>query len=565
MSVTSIPLSTGNPLQRRRRIMMWLAGLGALFAFRLVYGLSREFFFEDETQIFLLGLRYYATGAWPYFGPDIVWTRSEIPGALQALLVGVPLRIVPAPESAYVLVNVLSFSGLSVFAWYICERLPSLPKWLVWGWLMTLPWTLEWSTHLLNPSYALTPALLFFLGFFETVPTFRLGKMPVPVGFLLMGAAVAWIMQVHASWPLLLPYAAFAWLSRWRSGAGALAAGAGGFAGGALLTGSLLLPTLLEYGIDAGSGGTHRNLDLHAVSPVVMVDTLARLFSFPSLEIWRYMATDDGKRLMFLLGNIWIAPLAVVAWLAGILQPLWMLREWFRARPGAEDWRLLKWLLVGSIVMIYASYWFVIEPPQAHAFYVLSPLSFMFAAYCFAAVDSTRTRRLAAGLLAVNIAFHIGQAWIHFPEISLYRQREVVATAVRLKEPQMFGHRRDFAIGGGPASLQDPSRPWDAPKDVELSDVQFRLGPRRVALWTLTLRNTSARVAYRDVLYQTHYLDANGQLVEERHDRIKQIFQPGESAAIEIIDNFAPGSFASATIHVLAAEALIPIPEEARR
>ncbi len=406
--------------------------------------------------------------------------------------------------------------------------------------------------------------MLFFLGFFETVPAFRLGKIPTVLGFFLMGAAIAWIMQVHASWPLLLPYAAGAWLSRWRSGARALAADAAGFVFGALLTGSLLLPTLIVYGMGAGSGGTGRNLALHPVNPVVMVDTLARLFSFPSLEIWRYMATDDGKRLMFLLRNLWLAPLAVAVWLAGILQPLWMVREWFRSRPG-DDWRLLKWLLVGTIVMIYASYWFVIEPPQAHAFYVLSPLSFLFAAYCFAAVDSPRTRKWAGVLLGLNVAFHVGQGWIHWPEISLYRQREVVATALWLKEPEMFGHRRDFAVDGGPASLQDPSRPWDAPKDVQLSDVQFRLGPRRVALWTVTLRNTNERVAYRDVLYQTHYLDANGEVVAERHDRIKQIFQPGESATIEIIDNFAPASFVSTTIHVLAAEALIPLPEDARQ
>ena len=73
------------------------AGLVALFAFRLGFGLSSEFFFEDETQIFLIGLRHYTTGQWPYFGPDIVWTKSEIPGALQGLLISVPLRIVPAP------------------------------------------------------------------------------------------------------------------------------------------------------------------------------------------------------------------------------------------------------------------------------------------------------------------------------------------------------------------------------------------------------------------------------------------------------------------------------------
>ncbi len=37
--------------------------LAACFAFSLLFGLSREFYFEDETQTFLLGFRYYATGA----------------------------------------------------------------------------------------------------------------------------------------------------------------------------------------------------------------------------------------------------------------------------------------------------------------------------------------------------------------------------------------------------------------------------------------------------------------------------------------------------------------------
>ena len=52
------------------RAARWVPILAALFAFRLWFGLSREFFFEDETQIFLLGLRYQATGAWPLAAPS---------------------------------------------------------------------------------------------------------------------------------------------------------------------------------------------------------------------------------------------------------------------------------------------------------------------------------------------------------------------------------------------------------------------------------------------------------------------------------------------------------------
>src|SRR3954464_12231332 len=148
----------------------WPLILAALFAFRLWFGLSRELFFEGETQIFLMGLRYYATREWPSFGAAVVWTRSEIPGALQALLVGIPLRIAPYPEAPYVLLALLSFGALAAFAWYAAAHRPQVPRWLIWGWLMTIPWTLQFSGHLINTSYILPAALIFFLGFFESIP-----------------------------------------------------------------------------------------------------------------------------------------------------------------------------------------------------------------------------------------------------------------------------------------------------------------------------------------------------------------------------------------------------------
>ena len=52
----------------------------AAFAFRLAFGLCSEFWFEDETQVFLLGLRCYAGGQWPYYGPDIGGIRAQLPG-----------------------------------------------------------------------------------------------------------------------------------------------------------------------------------------------------------------------------------------------------------------------------------------------------------------------------------------------------------------------------------------------------------------------------------------------------------------------------------------------------
>ena len=542
-----------------RRVIAWAVALVLILLFRLLYGLSSELFFEDETQIFLLGLRYYATGIWPYFGADVVWTESEIPGALQALLVGLPFHVLPVPEAPYVLVNLLSMAALAAFAWYITVRLPTLPRWLVWGWLTTLPWTLEFSAHIINPSYLLAPALVFFIGFFEAVPAFRLGKMPEPLAFALMGAAVSWVLQIHMSWPLLMAHAGIAWLLARQGGVRSMAANAAGFAAGFLVFAVLLIPTFVVFG-QAGSGGTLRNLRPHWVSPWIAVTILARLFSFASHEIWRFIATDDGKRWVFLLRHVWIMPMAIVVWLAGIWQPIWMLREWFRSDSPFAEWRALRMLVAGTLALVYASYWFVLEPSQAHAFYVVAPVAFMFAAYCWTFVDSPRWRAVAAAVLALNVAFHAAQGYLQAPMKSLYRNREVVATAVRLKQPEMFAHRRPFARAGGPAALQDPSRPYDRQRDVQLSDTQLSRGPFGAALWMVTLRNSNPRVAYRDVLYRTRYLDGSGQLVVEQNDRIEDVFQPGAVVRLEVNDGLVTRPFATAMIEVLDAEALLPLP-----
>ncbi len=183
----------------------------------------------------------------------------------------------------------------------------------------------------------------------------------------------------------------------------------------------------------------------------------------------------------------------------------------------------------------------------------------MYAAYCWTFIDSPRWRQIGAAILAINIVFHLGQAWIQAPQKSLYRNREAAATAVRLKEPEMFAHRRPFAIQGGPAALDQTGRPYDVRRDIELSDVHVERGPRGAALWTLTLRNHNVGVAYRDVHYRTHYLDAQAREIYQQDDYIQDVFQPGATANVELIEGFVDGLWASTAIEVLAGDALLPL------
>jgi hypothetical protein len=538
--------------------LLFAAALVALFAFRLYFGLSRGFFAEDESQIFLIGLRYYATGHWPYFGPDVVWTKSEIPGALQGVLVGWPLSIVPIPEAPIVLLNLLSLAALAALAWYITRRVPSVPRWLVWGWTMTVPWTLQFSTHINNPSYVLVGAIIFFIGFFEALPALRLGVLPLPAAFAAMGLGTTWIMQVHMSWYLLLPYLGIAWFSRRGDGLARLGLYVLACAAGAAVPGVMLLPTVLRYGAIGGSGGTLRNVHLHFVSPAEILVTLARVFSFSSLEINRFIEIDDARRVLFVRNHLWLLPLLVVVWAAGILQPLWMLASWFRSRLASADWRTLRWVVAITVGLVYVSYWFVIEPPQAHAFYVVAPISFLFAAYCWAAIDSPRWRTVAAVVLGANIAYHVAFATTQYSALSLYTNREAVVQAIVLKSPEMFGHRRSFAPDGGPPVLDDPTRPYNPLRDLKIEEPTFHVGFARTANWSFVLRNTNPRVAFRRIMYMTSYRDSSGR-GEERHQFIERILQPNEALRFEVSDLFVSGAVASATIRIGGADALLPV------
>ncbi len=53
------------PLNQRRRQLLFFSLLPLGFLFRLFVGLCSQFRDPDTKQIYLLGLKFYTTGAWP--------------------------------------------------------------------------------------------------------------------------------------------------------------------------------------------------------------------------------------------------------------------------------------------------------------------------------------------------------------------------------------------------------------------------------------------------------------------------------------------------------------------
>ena len=558
----------------------FVAFLVAAFAFRLFYGLSMPFWFEDERQVYLIGLRSFARGLWPYFGADVVWTGGQLPGALQGMLIRWPLSIWPVPEAPVVLLNLLSFSALAFFAWYLCRRLPDVPRWLVWCALFTLPWTLNFSTHVTNVSYVLPGAIAFFVGFFEATPALSRRILPFSLAWFLMGLGLLFVVQIHMSWVLLPPYVAVAALAVafGRSPSSPAPRGRAipiaslSFVGGAAVTGWLLVPTLLRYGIGAASAAGA--LEFHAQSPWGILTTAARVLSFSSFEINRFLGQSRAERLLLLLHTPSMVPFVALAGIAGVVQPIWMVVSFFkRAQADDTGWRHVRVLMVATIALVYVDYFFSVRGPQAHAFYVVFPVSALFAATCWqvwARANPGRWRgweRIAAAVIVAGVVMHAGLAIDRWPRASLYTHRDVVAAAIEQRNDRFIGDRRDTVIeqvDHRPRALDAVAEP-DAflaaqpEHDLQVSTATWRRGPFDVSTFDVSLTNRSAITAWSDVRYETSYAGAQGEVLATRQGVLKHILEPGETRVwTDLADDFAPAGTTSATIAIIGGERAIP-------
>ncbi len=426
---------------RPARRRLFVALLAAAFLFRLGYGLCGQFQDADTKQIYLLGLKFYATGAWPYFGPDVLFGEIQLPGALQALLVGLPFHVLPLAEAPYLLLNLVSFASLCLFAWYCCRRLSGLPRWFVWGWLLTSPWTLNLSTVIYNPSYMLAGGILFFVGALEVYPFTRRGLVGARLANALMGFALLWSMQLHMSWVVLAPYALAALALQFREGARRGFAALAWFAAGAAPMAALLAPTYLRYGASAGS--TAGSVRLNAENLTAFWGILTRTLSFASFEVPRFMGAHTSDRLAVVAGQPWLAPFALFLLAVGVAQVAALLASWFLRGHAESDWRAIKYLALFNVALLYASFLFSIKPPQSNHLYVTLPVPVLYAFYCWdRLLARARWRKLAAVVLVCGVVFHAGLAAHNFSHISLYVDRRAAQTAVDERNYHILGERR---------------------------------------------------------------------------------------------------------------------------
>lgn len=420
--------------------------LTGLFLFRVIYGLCSEFWFDDELQIYLIGLRYYTTGIWPFYGPDVVYTQTQIPGALQGLLAGGPFFAWAAPESPVLLVNILSFASLSLFGWYISRRIPGFPKWIIYSWLMLAPWTINYGTRVVNPSYVIIFAIPFFIGFFDLV-TNRCRLIPRQWAFFIMGLMLTFIVQLHLSWVLLVPFAGYAFLVQWHHDRGRLFPSVVIFTAGLLAGAATLIPTLLHPAVV--SQGVESNVVLNYSNIKNLFTVLTRYFAFASSEVNYWLGGNTASRLAVVKDQLWMAPAVIFLLVAGFAQVILFVVAFFQKNTD-EGWVRIKWITVAAFLLVYLSFFFSIKGPSSHTFIVMMPVPMFYSFYCYEwLLKKRRTvwHRLLVTLVLCTVAFNIGMALNGYHTRSLYRDREKVKRAIEQRDYHLLGERRSDAWG----------------------------------------------------------------------------------------------------------------------
>jgi hypothetical protein len=485
------------------------------FVFRLAFGLLRSQIWEiDQLQTYLIGLKCFTTHSWPFFGPDVNGAensfQSQIPGAMEGLLIGLPFYLLPIPEAPFILLNFLSIIGVALLTWYIVKRIPGLPYTWLFIWISIVPWSLQESTAIINPAFTFLPAILFFIGFMESVPWFSLNLINPLWANLAMGFSLCWIMQFHFSYVYLIPLAFFSLavqIIKTRKPVSILY-----FALGCLPTLTFIIPTYIQYGLSRNNVSSGFVVPFNWSNLREFWTILARFLSLVCFELPRFIGVSTQSRIDFLKEHYWIFVPGVILWGMGLVQPFILFFIWCQqlfknlkwifpvvfltlflilgfngpnqvldpltadparvlhalwvsvlaaglvqlmtygitrlplTSPGPH-WKELNWLMAVVFLMVYASFWFTIKLPLSHIYFVFFPLLMTYSCYCWMKFKDKKIWVMAAkAFVILGVVFQFGYAIAVAPNDSIYPKRDVISRAIQEKDYRIFGERRPGSL-----------------------------------------------------------------------------------------------------------------------
>ncbi len=421
--------------------------IAAVIIFRFLYSLTQEFWWKDEDvlQIYLIGLKSFTTHTYPYFGADLVYNGSQIPGALQGYLVSIGWYLWEIPEAPYIVLNILLTLSLGFLAWYASKRLPDMPRVFIWLFVFLIPWSICYFTRIVNPSYVIPGAILFFIGIFEIYPSTKINVLPQWLSFYFLGFAIFWIMQLHMSWALLGPFTAAAFYHLLRTkNIRSIFSRTASFLAGCLTTGSLLIPTLANYGLSSGKGkSVSAMMQFHPEHIREFFTLLGIYLGYAGFDANRFNGGNHDERQLFQESYPWAVPFMVFILITGIALALWYLFCFFR-KAGQDPMRrrVANIAIAGYIILLLMALISIITPPS-HAAVLFFPLMVIYGLHTLNEPMKKKWVRIWLYSAFVSaIVFYSALAIEHYQTISLYKNREVIVRALEQDDYKLVGLRR---------------------------------------------------------------------------------------------------------------------------
>jgi hypothetical protein len=428
-----------------------------------------------------VGLKSYTTGTWPYFGPDLGGSETthfnQIPGALEGLVVALPLKAWPIPEAPFIFLNLITLLAIALFAWYCSKRLPRLPFPFIFILMAVLPWTLHENAGMITRSWCLFGSILFFVGFFESLPDFSLKLLTPKQSNALMGFGVLWLAQFHMSWIYLAVFFGLSLLLQAKKKLSSAFSAVLFFVLGSLPMAALILPTFIQYhgfphGNNSGSYTTlfcldnfkqcfpmlARWLSLSSFEMPVFLDPPGMpgfdnwgVASGPHWDGWTWPPSfqpghSTEARIEFLMGSPFMFYPGIFLWIVGILQTIALLIMGFMKKNESKDWNWVRLMALFTFVIVWVSFWFTYKWPLSHIAYDGTfPMVFLYSLYCWNSLASSKGWKVFGIIfLAAAILFQTAYAWRIYPVYSIYRDRDKIVRAIQEKNYHLVGERRAY-------------------------------------------------------------------------------------------------------------------------
>ncbi|MCX6154554.1 MAG: hypothetical protein NT007_10375 [Candidatus Kapabacteria bacterium] len=429
-----------------KRVKFILAILIVIIA-RLAFSLVNDFWHPDEDvkQIYLIGLEFFTSGKYPFFGTDIPYTHGQIPGALQGLFVSALWFIVKIPEAPHIFSNIIISISLAFLAWYISKRIPNFNKVILYFWIFFSSWSLVYFTLIMNTAQMVPGAVLFWIGIFETYPKIKIGVINSKLAAYFIGFGMLWAFQMHASWVLTIPFTLFgvySWIKM--NNMKGITVHLGFFTLGLLTTGSLIIPTLVKFGLSNQKGiGLSQLIVLNLDHIGSFFTYLTKYLASSCFDTTRFWGATTTERLDF-LKHYWLAsPFSVYVTIFGAAQVMILIYNLFLRRKASIEWKQVRLLAVSGYGLMCLSSLISIASPSTQGTIILYPLVTIFAAYCFSELLHKQwVKRTTIAVFISAIIMFIGIGMNKYEKYSLYKNREAIEKALDKMDYRILGERR---------------------------------------------------------------------------------------------------------------------------